>query len=163
RSSLILLKTVRCSRRVSMKPHQRKQARWFDTFGCATPSRSTSWLTLSSRSVRSSSRIRSRIGSPSPRKYFATRSVLTGPAGQGMAQRLPCCFLAAACPDRAVLRLRPAHALGPAGRECAGCGPAADGVREALRDALPHPPYAVRRHLRRPEEPAEGRRLHRVV
>src|SRR6266540_872771 len=37
--------------------------------------------TLSSPSLRNSSRMRSRIGSPSPRKYFATRSVATGVVG----------------------------------------------------------------------------------
>jgi hypothetical protein len=37
--------------------------------------------TVSSSSSRNSSRIRSRIGSPSPRKYFATRSVGRGEVG----------------------------------------------------------------------------------
>src|SRR6266849_730811 len=60
-----------------MKPHQRRQARWFETFGCASPSRSTSSPTVSSPSSRNSSRIRTRVWSPSPRKYVATRSLRT--------------------------------------------------------------------------------------
>src|SRR5437016_13088800 len=82
RWSAIRLKTTRCCRRASMKPHQRRQARWFETFGCGTPSRCTSSPTESSPSSRSSSRIRRRVGSPSPRKYFATRSASTGASGK---------------------------------------------------------------------------------
>src|SRR5439155_6359340 len=81
RWSAIILKTTRCSRRAPMKPHQRRQARWFETLGCGTPSRCTSSPTESSPSSRNSSRIRSRVGSPSPRKYFATRSAATGASG----------------------------------------------------------------------------------
>src|SRR5207244_10524490 len=68
--------------RAPSKPHQRRQARWFETCGCRTPSRCTSSPTESSPSSRSSSRIRRRVGSPSPRKYFATRSASTGASGK---------------------------------------------------------------------------------
>src|SRR5216684_2449426 len=64
-----------------MKPHQRKQARWFETFGCGSPKRSTKSPTESSPSSRRNSRIRNRVASPNPRKYFATRSVSTGASG----------------------------------------------------------------------------------
>src|SRR5947209_9886790 len=65
-----------------MKPHQRKHARWFETFGCGSSSRATSSPTESSPSSRSSSRMRTRIGSPRPRKYFATRSLRAGASGR---------------------------------------------------------------------------------
>lgn len=57
-------------------------ARWFEIFGCDSPRRRTRSPTLSSPSSRRRSRIRSRIGSPSPRKYFAARSVAAGAVGR---------------------------------------------------------------------------------
>src|ERR671923_55783 len=61
---------------------QRRQARWLDTLGCGSPSRSTSSPTESSPSARNSSRIRTRRGSPKPRKYLATRSLAAGESGR---------------------------------------------------------------------------------
>ena len=69
-----------CSRRATTKPHHRRQARWFDTFGCDCPVSSTSSPTARSPSA-SRSRICSRVGSPNARKYFASTSVDAGASG----------------------------------------------------------------------------------
>src|SRR5919197_4168282 len=72
----------RWSRRVATNPHQRRQARWLETLGCGWASRRVSAPADSSPSAPSSSRMRSRVGSPRARKYLATRSVRAGAAGR---------------------------------------------------------------------------------
>ena len=71
---------MRCSRRVVTNPHQRRQARWFETFGCGTPRSCASSPTERSPSDTSST-IRSRVRSPSTRKYLAIRSDSPGATG----------------------------------------------------------------------------------
>src|SRR5215211_5647657 len=73
---------TRCSRRVVTKPHQRRQARWLETLDWAWPSRRVSAPADSSPSAWSSSRMRSRVGSPRARKYLATRSPRAGASGR---------------------------------------------------------------------------------
>src|SRR5487761_1782713 len=74
--------TLADSRLGVTKPHQLRQARWFDTFGCDSPRACTNCPTESSPWSRRSSRMRTRVGSPRPRKYLAMRSDSAGASGR---------------------------------------------------------------------------------
>src|SRR5918994_1399845 len=70
--------TERFGRRVATKPHQRRQPRWVETVACGSPTRRTISPAESSPLSPSSRRMRSLVGSPSPRKNFPSNSTRLG-------------------------------------------------------------------------------------
>src|ERR671923_1242881 len=83
--------TERFSRRVSTKPHHRRQPRCVDTVACGIPSRLTISPAESSPLSSSNRRMRRRVGSPRPRKYLPSRSMRLGepPSVNGASEMTP--------------------------------------------------------------------------